>query len=173
MSVRGFKEAPLELGEVSQLLWAAQGITRRGRYRTCPSAGALYPLELSLVVAGVNGLATGIYRYRPENHAISQHSEIDPRRELCAAALEQAMIAHAPATIVISAIYRRTTVKYGERGMRYVFMEAGHAAQNIHLQAVALQLGTVVVGAFRDDKVKSVLGLEAEEDPICLMPVGK
>jgi SagB-type dehydrogenase family enzyme len=173
ISVRNFRRDPLDLSEVSQLLWAAQGITRKGRYRTCPSAGALYPLELNLVAGGVNGLATGIYRYDPENHAIRQCSGNDPRRELAAAALSQSMIAHAPATIAISAVHERTTGKYGERGMRYVFMEAGHAAQNVHLQAVSLHLGTVVVGAFNDDKVKLVLGLQSEEIPLCLMPVGK
>jgi len=126
------------------------------------------------VVAGsVDGLPAGIYRYDCANHSISREREGDIRRDLTRAAIGQPMISRAPVTIAISGIFERTTRKYGERGMRYVFMEAGHAAQNIHLQAVSLSLGTVVVGAFRDDQVKAALGLRPDESPLLLMPVGK
>jgi SagB-type dehydrogenase family enzyme len=172
-SVRNYKEDPVDLQEISQLLWAAQGITRPGGYRTCPSAGALYPLELHLVAGRVDGLPCGTYRYDCADHAILHENEMDIRYDLAGAALGQSMISLAPATIAISGIFERTTRKYGERGIRYIFMEAGHAAQNIHLQAVSLNLGTVVIGAFRDNEVKRVLGLQPDERPLLLMPVGK
>jgi len=172
-SIRDYREGPLELHEISQLLWAAQGIVRPGGYRTCPSAGALYPLELQLVAGAVGGLPQGSYRYDFANHAILLENQKDVRGDLTVAALGQSMISRAPATIAISAIFERTTRRYGERGIRYIFMEAGHAAQNIHLQAVSLNLGTVVIGAFRDEEVKKALGLQPDESPLLLMPVGR
>lgn len=172
-SVRSFKGTPLDLRTVSQILWAAQGSNRPSGYRTCPSAGALYPLETVLVAGSVEGLASGVYRYDPARHEIRQTLERDIRRELAEAALGQSMIARAPVVIAITAVYERTTRKYGERGRRYVLMESGHAAQNVHLEAVSLNLGTVVAGAFEDDRVKAVLGLERDEHPLILMPVGE
>ncbi|MFZ0927547.1 MAG: SagB/ThcOx family dehydrogenase, partial [Syntrophobacteraceae bacterium] len=126
-SIRHYKEDALDLKEISQLLWAAQGIIRPGGYRTCPSAGALYPLELQLVAGKVDGLACGSYRYDCANHAILHENEKDIRHDLAAAALGQSMISRAPATIAVSAVFERTTRRYGERGIRYIFMEAGHA----------------------------------------------
>ncbi|HYA40689.1 MAG TPA: SagB/ThcOx family dehydrogenase [Syntrophobacteraceae bacterium] len=172
-SIRDYRQGPLDLNEISQLLWAAQGIVRPGGYRTCPSAGALYPLELQVVAGAVEGLPCGCYRYDIANHAMLLENERDIRGVLATAALGQSMISRAPATIAISAIFERTTRRYGERGMRYVFMEAGHAAQNIHLQAVSLNLGTVVIGAFRDEEVKRVMGFGPRESPLLLMPVGR
>jgi SagB-type dehydrogenase family enzyme len=172
-SVRNYRDEPVELGKVSQLLWAAQGISRSGGYRTCPSAGALYPLELHVVAGRVDELPTGIYRYDCANHELSPESEGDARPNLARAALGQSMIFMAPVTIAISGIFERSMHKYGDRGIRYVYMEAGHAAQNIHLQVVSLNLGTVIVGAFRDDQVKSALRLRPDESPLLLMPVGK
>jgi len=172
-STRNFKENPVNLKEISQLLWAAQGVVRPGAYRTCPSAGALYPLELQLAAGSVDGLPTGFYRYDCANHAILLENDRDIRRDLASAALEQPAVSRAPATIAISAVFERTTRKYGQRGSRYVFIEAGHVAQNIHLQAVALGLGTVVVGAFSDEEVKAVLGLRPDESPLLLMPIGR
>lgn len=172
-SIRDYRQEPVDLKEVSQLLWAAQGMNRPQGYRTCPSAGALYPLELQVVSGSVDGLPAGIYRYDCANHSVRHERAGDIRYDLANAAIGQSMISRAPVTIAISCIFERTTRKYGERGMRYVFMEAGHAAQNIHLQAVSLSLGTVVVGAFRDDQVKSALGLRPDESPLLLMPVGK
>ena len=172
ISTREFKEISLSIMEISQLVWAALGVNRPNGYRTCPSAGALFPLEIHLAAGSVDGLSPGIYRYDPLNHRLLLSNERDLRRELTDAALGQSMIARAPVTIVITAVPDRTTRKYGERGMRYVFMEAGHAAQSIHLQAVSLGLGTVVVGAFRDDAVKQILGLEVDEIPLLMMPAG-
>jgi SagB-type dehydrogenase family enzyme len=172
-SIRGYKNAPLSRSEISQLLWAAQGLTDPRGLRTTPSAGALYPLELSIVVGNVTGLQSGSYRYRPRTHELGKIEEGDKRGELCSAALGQSSVRNAAAVIVVSAVYERTTVKYGDRGIRYVHMEAGHAAQNICLQAVALDLGTVVIGAFRDDEVKRIMKMADREQPLYIIPVGR
>jgi SagB-type dehydrogenase family enzyme len=172
-SIRHYTPDPLTLAEVSQLLWAAQGINRPGGYRTAPSAGALYPLELYLVSGQVDQLPTGVYRYHPENHSLEPLMLGDFRRELSQAALNQESVKDAPAVILISAIYQRTTGKYGERGIQYVHMEVGSAVENVYLQAVSLNLGTVFIGAFNDDQVKSLLKLDVQEQPLCLLPVGK
>ena len=148
-SVRSFKRQPLTLDELSQLLWAAQGVAG-ARFRTAPSAGALYPLEVYVAVGNVAGLEAAVYRYSPTAHALSEVRKGDVRKSLSSAALRQKWVGAGAVAIVFSAVYERTTGKYGERGIRYVHMEAGHAAQNVYLQAEALGLGTVVVGAFMD-----------------------
>ena len=171
-SDRHFADTPLTLADAAQLLWAAQGITRAEGLRTAPSAGALYPLEIYLVAGAVVTVPAGVYRYLPAHHRLERTVSGDPRRELASAAFHQNWIAEAPAMIVIAAVVRRTRLKYGERGERYVPIEAGHAAQNVCLQAVALGLGTTLVGAFADAEVKRLLGL-TEEEPLLLVPVGK
>jgi SagB-type dehydrogenase family enzyme len=171
--VRTYATGSLTLEQVSQLLWAGQGITDPDGLRAAPSAGALYPLELYFVAGAVDGLAAGVYRYRPETHDLVLHQPDDRRTTLARAAVRQAWMADAPAMIVFAAEYRRTTVKYGQRGIRYVHIEVGHAAQNIWLAAVALDLGAVLVGAFDDDRVHAVLKLPAEQRPLGLMPVGR
>jgi len=172
-SVRDYKDKPLKLAEVSQLLWAAQGITGTYGLRTAPSAGALYPLEAYIVAGNVNDLPDGIYRYKPHVHELEMVTKGDKRKELCNAALGQPSVRDAALVIIFSAVYERTTVKYGERGIRYVHMEAGHAAQNVFLQAVALNLGTLVIGAFYDDVVKKVMNMAGGEQPLYIMPVGR
>lgn len=172
-SVREFAEAPLRLEELAQLAWAAQGQAARGGHRTAPSAGALYPLELFVVAGSVQGLAAGAYRYQPSRHALAPVAEGDRRGELAAAAWGQGWIAQAPAILVIAAVERRTTAKYGARGVRFVHMEAGHAAQNVLLQAVALGLGGTVVGAFSDAAVKGAAALQHDAQPLYLIPVGR
>lgn len=173
-SVREYKDAPLTLSELGQLLWAAQGITLPSRgFRTAPSAGATYPLELYVSVreGGVEGLGAGIYRYDPFTHSLALVKGGDFSLELYRAALNQDWVKEAPLCIIIAADFSRTTSRYGARGERYVYMEAGHVGQNIYLQATALGLGTVAVGAFYDDQLKSVVG--CSEDPIYLFPVGR
>jgi SagB-type dehydrogenase family enzyme len=172
-SVRDYKNEPLTISEISQLLWSAQGITSSGGLRTAPSAGALYPLEVYIIVGNVTNMKSGIYKYIPESHELVKVIEGDKRKELSKAALHQSPIKEAPAVIVISAVYERTTGKYGERGIRYVHMEAGHAAQNIALQAVSLNLGTVMIGAFEDNMVKKAMYLEDREKPLYIIPVGR
>jgi len=172
-SLREFRDGPLPLNDLGQLLWAAQGITDRAGFRTSPSAGALYPLEVYAVVGNVQGLSAGLYHYIARGHALRRIADWDKRQALARAAYDQPPIAEAPAILALCAVYERVTGKYGERGLRYVHMEAGHAAQNVYLQALSLQLGTVVLGAFDDGDVKDVLNLNGREMPLYLMPVGR
>lgn len=172
-SVREYTNAPLTLKQVSQLLWAAQGITSKNGFRTAPSAGALYPLQIYLVSANVKNLSSGIYRYLPTDHALEMLVEGDLRAPLADAALEQSAVKSAAAEIVITGIYARTINKYGTRGTQFVFMEAGHASENIYLQAVSLNLGTVAVGGFDDVLVKKAMHLTANQNPLYIMPIGR
>lgn len=166
-SVREFTKASLSDRELSQLLWAAQGITHREGYRAAPSAGALYPLELYVT------MPAGFYHYEPRPHRLNRRSDRDLRAALCRAALEQEAILEAPAVFVIAAVYERTAQKYGPaRTPRYVHLEAGHAGQNLLLEAVALGLGGVPIGAFDDEEIRKVLALPADQRPIYLIPVG-
>ncbi len=170
-SIRSYKKDKLTLSEVSQLLWSAQGITAKWGGRTSPSAGATYPLEIYIVVGDVSGLESGVYHYLSEEHAIEKILNKDVRKELTGAAWGQDYILFAPLNIVIAADYKRTTGRYGERGIRYVHNEVGHCGQNIHLQCEALGLGTVVIGAFSDERVKKILNIK--EEPQYIMPVGR
>ena len=168
-SQREFKRKDLSLEQIGQLLWAAQGITaKRGgfNFRAAPSAGALYPLELYALTKD------GLYHYIPEGHKLENLSGKDLRGDLADAALGQGSVASGALDIVICAVYERVTSKYGQRGVRYVHIEAGHAAQNIHLQAVALGLASVPIGAFNDDAVKKCLSLPVACEPLYIIPIG-
>jgi SagB-type dehydrogenase family enzyme len=171
-SHRDFVTRPLKLAEVSQLLWSAQGTTgSRGR-RTAPSAGALYPLEIYLQVAAVEGIAPGTYHFDPKTHRLAMTQRGGQGEQLAQAALHQDYLEDAPLVIVIAAVFARTEKKYGKRATRYVHIEAGNVAQNIYLQATSLSLGTVYVGAFNDAAVKEVLALSENVAPLGLLPVG-
>jgi SagB-type dehydrogenase family enzyme len=174
-SRRDFKDSPLTLGEISQILWAAQGITDETGHRAAPSAGALYPLDLYLVVGkqGVEGLKEGVYHYLPHSHSLEPTLGEDVRQTLARLSAEQMFIAEAPLSLLITAEYERTTKKYGDRGVRYVHMEAGHVAQNVYLQAEALRLGTVTVGAFQDEEIAQALALPSAFRPLYVMPIGR
>ncbi|MBL7129142.1 MAG: SagB/ThcOx family dehydrogenase [Ignavibacteria bacterium] len=172
-SVRDYSDAPLSLDEISQILWAAQGITDPKGYRTAPSAGALYPLELYVVAGNVNDLSEGVYRYKPKDHKLEIVLAGDKRQELFGVSLQQSAVKNAAAVIVFAADYDRTTVKYGDRGIRYVHIEIGHAAENAFLQAVALDLSAVIIGAFYDEEMKEVLNMPEDEQPLLILPVGK
>jgi SagB-type dehydrogenase family enzyme len=172
-SIRNFSKKDVTIDALSQLLWAAQGITDQRGLRTAPSAGALYPLEVAVVAGRVSGLAPGVYRYKPAEHELVKTGDGDRRTALWRAGLEQSAIRNAPVILVFCAVYDRTTRKYGERGMRYVHMEVGHAAQNVCLQAISLRLGVVVIGAFNDKEVKNTLELKADESPLYILPVGR
>jgi SagB-type dehydrogenase family enzyme len=168
-SQREFQRKELSLEQIGQLLWAAQGITaKRGgfNFRAAPSAGALYPLELYALTKD------GLYHYIPAGHKLENLSDKDLRGDLARAALGQGSLASAALDIVICAVYERVTSKYGQRGVRYVHIEAGHAAQNIHLQAVALGLGSAPIGAFNDTAVKKCLLLPAACEPLYIIPIG-
>lgn len=182
-SVRNYSDEPVSLEEVSQLLWSAYGITYtreglpdffRGGFKTAPSAGARYPLEIYLVAGDVKGLLPGIYWYVPEGHVLHRLADGDMRTDLQAACLSQKFAGEAPVSIVWSAVYERCTEKYGERGRdRYVCMDLGHSAQNVYLQCGSLGLGTCAIGAFSDDALKKLIGMTEEEEPLYVMPVGR
>jgi SagB-type dehydrogenase family enzyme len=164
-SIRRFQNRPLSELQVSQLLWAAQGVTR-GTYRTAPSAGATYPLDTFIATAG------GTYRYEPDTHRLTRTSSNDVRPLLSRAANGQSMVREAPVVIVLTMVEARTRARYGDRAPRYIAMEAGHAAQNIHLQAVALGLGSVPVGAMASEPVSNALGCSRDQLPLYMIPVG-
>ncbi len=172
-SVRDFADAPLTVQELSTVLWAAQGRSHARGYRTAPSAGALFPLELYVLAGNVSGLAPGVYKYQSAAHELVRRGDGDLRADAARAALGQSWIADGQAIVVIAAVFRRTTARYGRRGMRYVHMEAGHAAQNVYLQATALDLGTTVVGAFDDSRIHALVGMARDESPLSLMPLGQ
>jgi len=172
-SVREYKDKSLALFEVAQLVWAAQGVTNKDGLRSAPSAGALYPLEVYVMVGKVEGLAKGVYRYEPSEHELVRVRKGDYQVDLYNACLGQAWVKEAGMVLIFGAEFGRTTAKYGERGERYVHMEVGHAAENVYLQAVALNLGTVVVGAFDDEAVADILQMPKKEEPLYVMPVGK
>ena len=172
-SVRRYKDKKFSESIIFRLLWAAQGISScKEGLRTSPSAGALYPLEIHIVVGEGNEPEAGVYRYLPEKHALVREIAGDMREKLSKAALFQPMIKNDPVSIVISAVYARITDKYGNRGLRYTHMEAGHTAQNIYLLGVELGIGTCAVGAFDDVEVKSVLKLPTNEEPLYILPLG-
>lgn len=165
-SHREFSPQPLTLQQIGQLAWAAQGQEPGKKYRTAPSAGATYPLELFVVTGD------GLFQYLPAKHALEKLTDQDLRAVLASAAWGQGFVEEAPVTFIFAAEFSRTTRRYGERGVRYVYMEAGHAAQNVHLQAESLGLGSVAVGAFDDDAVGRVLSLPKILEPIYMVVVG-
>jgi SagB-type dehydrogenase family enzyme len=185
-SLRGFKDESLSLAALSQLVWAAQGITEKmdappgwswgtwqGGKRTAPSAGALYPLEVYVVASKIDGLKPAVYHYQVLTHELQMVVPEDKRSALASAAFEQKWLEQAPCLFVVGAVYARTAAKYGERAQRYVHIEVGHAVENICLQAVALKLGATMVGAFKDEEVKKVLELTDEVQPLAIVPVGR
>jgi len=166
-SIREFASKPLTIEQIGQLLWATQGITEKSMgLRAVPSAGALYPLETYVV------LSAGIYHYNPERHELKRVIEGDKRLELQKAALDQEAIGSAPAVFVIAAVYERTSEKYEDRASRYVHIEAGHACQNLLLQATAQNLAGVPIGAFNDKRVAEIVKMAKNESPLYLVPVG-
>jgi len=171
-SVRVFYKETMAIDDVGQLLWAAQGITGAEGNRAAPSAGATYPLHVFLAAGRVDGLPPGVYRYISDSHEIRAVSS-DDIREALAASARQEWMSDAAVIVCIAANFQRTESKYGARGHNYVFMEAGAAAENLMLEAVALGLGTTLVGAFDDDEVAKLYGLTTKERPICMIPIGK
>ena len=174
-SRRVFKDQSLTIEIISQLLWSAQGITenRRG-FRTAPSAGATYPLDIYLVVGKdrLEHLKAGVYHYNPFRHSVKNITDGDQRRELARACLAQRFIEDAPVSLIITAEFSRITNRYGKIGIYYAYIEAGHVGQNIYLQVESLGLGTVTVGAFYEREVSKVLGLPEQHIPLCVMPIG-
>jgi SagB-type dehydrogenase family enzyme len=172
-SLREFSRVALGLPELSQVLWAAQGVTSPDGRRTAPSAGALYPLEMYAVAGDVTDLTAGVYRYLPTDHALVLVAGGDRRKALAAAALDQDWMVPAPAALVIAAALERMARKYRARGEQYVHFEAGCAAQGVALQVLALGLGTVVVAAIDEGEVARVVALRRDERPLAILPVGR
>lgn len=172
-SVREYRGEPLTLAEVAQLLWAAQGVTTADGKRTAPSAGATFPLETYLVAGNVAGLAPGVYHYRPAEHGLVEVAAGDRRVPLAAVSMNQDCVRLSAISILFATVVERTAVKYGEAAVGYVDMEAGHAAQNVALQAVALGLGTVMIGAFEEAGLAALLQLPAGQRPRYSVAVGR
>jgi SagB-type dehydrogenase family enzyme len=185
-SRRQYSNAPLSKEDLGQILWAAQGITEKqstppglwgdrpwpGGFRTAPSAGALYPLDVYAVVGRVKDMEPGVYVYLPGKHALELTVKGDLRKKLAQAALDQTQVRDGAAVLVISGVYARCAAKYGNRAQRYTHIETGHVGQNIYLQAESLGIGTVMAGAFNDKQVQSVLELSKEEMPLAVMSLG-
>ena len=164
-SVRKYQDRVIEIEKVSQILWAAQG--KKGQKRTVPSAGATYPLEIYVILND-----KGYFHYGFEDHVLKLVSEENISKNLTEESWNQTFIEEAYLNILICADYSRTTQRYGERGIRYVYMEVGHCAQNIHLEAIALGLVSVPIGAFQDQNIKDVMRLPSNIDPLYIIPIG-
>ncbi|MFZ5448488.1 MAG: SagB/ThcOx family dehydrogenase [Thermodesulfobacteriota bacterium] len=173
-TIRHFAARPLDLAQVSQLLWEGDGLSDPRGLRTSPSAGATYPLDLYLVVGeqGVTNLPAGVYRYEVAAHALTPITKGDFRAPVARACLHQAWMTEAPVMVVITGEYRRCTARYGQRGVRYTHMESGNVSQNLFLAAEALGLGAGIVGAFDDKALAQVLKLPPAHEPLLVMPVG-
>jgi SagB-type dehydrogenase family enzyme len=170
-SVRSFLDKPLDIKQIAQLVWAAQGVTHDEGKRTAPSAGALYPLMMYVVAGDVNGLSQGVYRYNPEQHALTKVKGGDQRASLAKAARGQQSVASAPASFVVAVNYERMA-RYEKRGKMFADIEQGHAVQNLLLQAVSLGLGAVPVGAVSEGDVDKLLDLPSEFSAGYIIPVG-
>ncbi len=168
-SVRNYSRKPITMFQLSQLLFSAQGTTGKiygTPLRTTPSAGALYPFEIYVIANNVESLDQGIYHYGVLNHTLELVQYGDFRKKITSAGLKQEMLGDSDVVFVLSAIFDRTRHIYGERGFRYVYIEAGHISQNIYLQAVSLGLGSVSVGAFLDDKVNQLIGVDGQKEAV-------
>jgi len=175
-SIRDFRDKPISKGQLSYLLWASTGIQRVEdgyEFRTVPSAGALYPIETYVVIHNASGVEAGVYHYSVRTHQLEQLNPGDFRRQTAAAALGQGMCATAAAVFAWSAVFERCKWKYGQRAYRYIYLDAGHIAENFALAAVSLDLGTCEIGALYDDQVNALVGIDGvEESTICMAAVG-
>jgi len=161
------------LEEISCILWAAQGVTSPEGFRTAPSAGALYPLELVVISGNVDSLTPGSYRFHPGECRLSPGAAGDIRDSVVRATYNQSWMAESAALIAVCGVVDRVSRKYGSRGERYTLIEAGHAGQNIMLMAAALGLKCGIIGAFDDERMHRLLGLASEERVITLFPIGR
>ncbi len=172
-SVREYLPESLSLVEISQILWSAYGITSEEGFRTAPSAGALFPLNISLAAFNVRELDQGLYRFNAVNHSLEPIKSGEYSRLLTAGTFFQDYITSAAAALIISADYTGPKEKYGDQGPKFTYMDLGHLGQNVHLQAVSLDIGTVAIAAVRPGEIEKILGLKGEEEVLYLMPLGK
>jgi SagB-type dehydrogenase family enzyme len=176
-SLRNFTRQPVSFSDLSQLIWAIQGITLRGRgfdFRACPSAGALYPIETYVAANRVEGISSGLYHYHAGKGELVFLKEGSFGADLSRAGLNQEMLEEAAAVFIWTAMVERSKWKYRERGYRYIYMDAGHLGQNLYLAATALDLGCCTVGAFFDEEVERLIGIDGKEEiPVYLGAVGK
>jgi len=175
-SVRDFSAQPLSKLDLAFLLWASTGVQRREHgydFRTAPSAGALYPIETYLAVNNVEDVEAGVYHYNIKDHSLEEIESGNFGAQLAHAALDQRMCATAPVVFIWTGIFNRSKWKYAQRAYRYVYLDAGHVAENLALAAVSINCGSCQVGAFFDDEVNSVIGVDGvEESTIYLSVVG-
>jgi SagB-type dehydrogenase family enzyme len=175
-SVRDFQQKPISKNQLSYLLWASTGIQRIEdgyEFRTTPSAGALYPIETYVVVNDVRKLEAGVYHYSIKAHQLEQLKQGEFRQEITAAALGQGMCQTSAVVFVWSAVFERCKWKYGQRAYRYIYLDAGHIAENLALAAVSLNLGSCEIGALYDNQVNVILGIDGtEESVLCMAAVG-
>lgn len=176
-SIRSYSSEPCNLSDLAFLLWASTGIRQRSfnrDFRVAPSAGALYPIETYVIVNNVAGLSEGVYHYNIELHALEELKQGNFSANLAHAALEQRMCLDAPAIFIWTAIFERSRWKYKQRAYRYIYLDAGHIAQNLALAATAIGLGSCQIGAIFDDEVNEILGVDGqEESTIYLSLVGR
>jgi SagB-type dehydrogenase family enzyme len=175
-SIRNYQDRPVSMGQLAYLLWASTGIQRvenSYEFRTAPSAGALYPIETYIVANNVKSLEPGVYHYAIKLHQLELLLQRDLRRQIAAAALGQGMCATASAVFIWTAVFERCKWKYGQRAYRYIYLDAGHIAENLALAAVSLNLGTCEIGALYDDHVNAIIGIDGtEESTICMATAG-
>jgi SagB-type dehydrogenase family enzyme len=174
-SIRSFSQRPMNLTDLAFLLWASTGIQRKGKgyeFRTVPSAGALYPIETYLVVNNVDGLEKGLYHYNIRAHALEEIRTAHLAEGTAHAALDQEMCAQASVVFIWTAVFQRSKWKYAERAYRYVYLDAGHIAQNLALSAISIGMGTCQIAAFYDDEINEILGVDGEEGAIYLSVAG-
>jgi len=175
-SQRYFADKPMSLQHLAQILVSADGITHSSDgwdFRAAPSGGALYPIEIYVVVSNVDTLANGLYHFQVSDNSLELLKEEDLERQIHSASHKQEAVGASPVTLILTARFDRSTVKYGDRGYRYTYIEAGAICENIYLQAISLGLGTVAIGAFNDDAVARLVGIDGlEEAALLLMPVG-
>jgi len=175
-SIRNFSEKPLSKEQLSYLIWASTGIQRKElefKYRTAPSAGALYPIETYIIVNNVKNIAQGVYHYNIESHHLEEIKKGDYRSEITEAALNQSMCYDAAAVFIWTAIFNRSKCKYGQRAYRYIYLDAGHIAENLALSATSINLATCQIAALYDDEVNQIIDIDGvTESTIYLSVVG-
>ncbi len=171
-SVRHYSDAPISRADLSYLLWASTGIQRKEQgyeFRTAPSAGALYPIETYLVVNRAEKLQQGVYHYAVQNHALEQLRVAVLGDALAMAAMGQILCATAPIVFVWTAVFPRSKWKYQQRAYRYVYLDAGHIAENLALAAVSLGLGSCQIAALFDDEINEIIGVDGIDESVLYM----